>query len=228
MGEGKAENAIDGFTHVGETGGVGATYCALGYYGAGKFDLSYLRVDLRGNWFVKAVGLFLRDGSFRQYPQNGLQVRVSIEAGLENSSQCGSSYDSERDGINPVFQCNNMTRYLWIFQKITASSWILQVCEIEVFEGVVGVTNKVLNSCFHPSSTLDGKMTLSGLSVGSVATYQCKDGLYLIGPSQIECQATGSWSHEPPLCTSKLKAFSFSHLLLILTYVLLCRLSVCL
>ena len=209
LGEGKAENAIDGFTDVGKTGVVGATYCSLASYGTGKFDLSYLRVDLRADWFVKAVGLFLRDGSFRQKWQNGLQVRISTEAKLENSRQCGKSYDSEREGINPVFQCNNLTRYLWIVLKNPVSSWMLHVCEIEVFEGVVGEIDKVLYSCFYPSSILDGKMTLSGLSVGSVATYQCEDGLYLIGPSQIQCEATGSWSHEPPFCTSKLEAFSF-------------------
>ena len=202
LGEGKAENAIDGFAHIGETGGAGATYCAVGYFGDGNIRSSYLSVDLRTDWVVKAVGLFLRDSSSRRCSQYGLQVRVNAEAELENSSQCGRSYHYRRNVINPVFRCNKLTRYIWVVLK----GWI-QVCEIEVFGGVVGVRDKVLNSCSHPSVILDGKMTLSGLSVGSVATYQCNDRLYLIGPSQIECEATGNWSHEPPLCTSKLNTF---------------------
>ena len=201
LGEGKAENAIDGFAHIGETGVAGATYCAVGPFGAENIRSSYLRIDLRTDWVVKAVGLFLRDGSDRQYLQNGLQVRVSAEPELENSSQCGRSYHYTKNGINPVFRCNKPTRYIW-----TVLKGIIQVCEIEVFGGVVGERDKVLNSCSYPSSILDGNLTLSGLTVGSVATYQCNDGLYLIGPSQIECEATGSWSHLPPLCTSKLNA----------------------
>ncbi|XP_062523956.1 CUB and sushi domain-containing protein 3-like isoform X2 [Corticium candelabrum] len=172
LGEGKAENAIDGFAHIGETGVAGATYCAVGPFGAENIRSSYLRIDLRTDWVVKAVGLFLRDGSDRQYLQNGLQVRVSAEPELENSSQCGRSYHYTKNGINPVFRCNKPTRYIW-----TVLKGIIQVCEIEVFGGVVGERDKVLNSCSYPSSILDG-------------------------PSQIECEATGSWSHLPPLCTN--------------------------
>ena len=221
LGQGKAKNAIDGFSHVGETGAFGASYCAWGL----PASSSYLRVDLRANWLVKVIGLFLRDESWRQYWQNGLEVSVSTEADLQKSIQCGRSYDNLRDGGNPVFRCDKVTRYIWIVHRVTKQ---LQVCEIEVFEGIVEVKDKLWNLCYHPSAILDGNLTLSGLSVGSVATYQCKEGLYLVGPSQIECQATGSWSHEPPLCTSKLNSFSSSHLLFIVKYSFLWQLSACL
>ena len=209
MGEGKAENAIDGSYSVEETSSDGgSSNCAWGSYRIGSSVLSYLRVDLRADWVVKAVGLFFR-ASWRRRWQDGLEVRVSTEAELLNSSQCGRNYNHRRDGSNPIFRCGKVTRYIWVARKSISWSQTLQVCEIEVFEDTAGVRNRVLNFCSHPSAILNGNVTSSGLSVGSVATYQCKDGHYLIGPSQIKCESTGIWSHEPPLCTSNLNAFTF-------------------
>ena len=52
----------------------------------------------------------------------------------------------------------------------------------------------------HPPK---GRVTTSGYSVGSTATYSCVVGYTLEGESERECLATGEWSGKEPVCTGK-------------------------
>ena len=43
-------------------------------------------------------------------------------------------------------------------------------------------------------------MDLNGTTFGSVAVYQCREGLTLNGESTRMCQANGEWSGNEPTC----------------------------
>ena len=52
----------------------------------------------------------------------------------------------------------------------------------------------------HPPK---GRVTTSGYSVGSTATYSCEVGYTLEGGNERECLVTGEWSGKEPVCTGK-------------------------
>ncbi len=58
--------------------------------------------------------------------------------------------------------------------------------------------------CPKLSAPSYGSVTVSGLEVGSTATYECDDGFLLIGSSSRYCQQYGDWSGEAPICNREL------------------------
>lgn len=129
----KAENAIDGLSHVGSTGAVGATYCACTGATWSTKDLQYLRVDLKSSYFVKEIKLFLRDEQKRQRWMNGLKVFASNVSMLSKAVQCGDDYNDVEGGQHPAFSFNDFARYLWMVLRKTSNR--VQVCEVEVYGG---------------------------------------------------------------------------------------------
>lgn len=110
----KAENSIDGLSHVGETGATGATFCASTNNGWSANQLQYLRVDLKSAYFVWEVRLFLRDDEKRQMWQNGLNVVASNGSVLSQAVRCGNAYSIQEGGQHPAFTCNQTVRYIWM------------------------------------------------------------------------------------------------------------------
>ena len=49
----------------------------------------------------------------------------------------------------------------------------------------------------------NGRVSLSGTTAGSTATYSCDRGFGLVGFSTRICQASGEWSGEEPTCERK-------------------------
>ena len=49
----------------------------------------------------------------------------------------------------------------------------------------------------------NGRVTLSGNTLGSSATYSCDNGFGLVGKSIRLCLADGTWSEKEPTCESK-------------------------
>ena len=47
-------------------------------------------------------------------------------------------------------------------------------------------------------------MSLSGTSIGDIATYVCDSGFELVGISVLACQNDGLWDNPPPVCQSLL------------------------
>ena len=43
-------------------------------------------------------------------------------------------------------------------------------------------------------------MEYSGLSVGSLAEYNCSEGFLLVGVTTRVCQMNGTWSEDVPMC----------------------------
>ncbi len=55
-------------------------------------------------------------------------------------------------------------------------------------------------NCPDLSDIANGRVSLSGNSVGSRATYSCAAGFGLVGISPRICQLNGQWSGEEPSC----------------------------
>ena len=47
----------------------------------------------------------------------------------------------------------------------------------------------------------NGDVSLTGMDVGSVATYTCDSGYFLVGSPERMCLQTGEWSEEEPSCS---------------------------
>lgn len=45
-----------------------------------------------------------------------------------------------------------------------------------------------------------GSVSVTGLEVGSMATYECNAGFQLVGTSTRYCFPNGEWSAEAPTC----------------------------
>ncbi|XP_069779037.1 sushi, von Willebrand factor type A, EGF and pentraxin domain-containing protein 1 isoform X2 [Narcine bancroftii] len=58
-----------------------------------------------------------------------------------------------------------------------------------------------LVSCGSPSQIRNGITNGSNYTYGSVITYDCDSGFFLVGPMQRSCQDNGKWSGEVPQCT---------------------------
>ena len=63
----------------------------------------------------------------------------------------------------------------------------------------------------HPGDITHGNVVVSGLTVGSTATYSCNEGYNLNGVEERVCQSDGEWSDIAPVChiVSKLVRFNF-------------------
>ena len=48
-----------------------------------------------------------------------------------------------------------------------------------------------------------GSVSVSGVRVGSIATYKCDDGFLLVGTTTRECLSNGHWSGNAPICNRK-------------------------
>ena len=55
----------------------------------------------------------------------------------------------------------------------------------------------------------NGRVVLSGLTVGSLASYTCNTGFNLVGNSARTCQSNGLWSGVEPFCTRE-SLYSYS------------------
>lgn len=56
--------------------------------------------------------------------------------------------------------------------------------------------------CGYVSSPTNGKIHITKVSYGGVATFQCDDGYDLIGPTSRTCGLDGKWSKTNPECNS--------------------------
>ncbi len=59
--------------------------------------------------------------------------------------------------------------------------------------------------CPKLSAPSYGRVSVTGLEVGSSATYECNDGFLLVGTITRYCLPTGEWSGEAPTCRSELQ-----------------------
>lgn len=58
-------------------------------------------------------------------------------------------------------------------------------------------------SCLVLQDPPNGRVSLSGTSMGSEASYSCDSGFTLVGSRVRVCQAEGEWSSEEPFCQGK-------------------------
>ena len=54
--------------------------------------------------------------------------------------------------------------------------------------------------CLNYTDLKNGRVSLSGVSVGDTATFTCNDGYELVGDSSLICLSDGSWDSSPPVC----------------------------
>lgn len=78
---------------------------------------------------------------------------------------------------------------------------ILRMCELETSIlmpcCIIGV------GCGPLLSPANRTVAVSNTTFPSVAMYNCDNEFILIGVSRRECQASGSWSDQAPLCISE-------------------------
>ena len=56
--------------------------------------------------------------------------------------------------------------------------------------------------CGFLPDPVNGMVTISGPTFGSIATYTCNTGYILIGDTERVCQGNGVWSGSEPVCQS--------------------------
>ena len=61
--------------------------------------------------------------------------------------------------------------------------------------------NVIVVMCERLLDIANGRVVLSGLTVGSLASYTCNTGFNLVGNSARTCQSNGFWSGVEPFCT---------------------------
>ena len=54
--------------------------------------------------------------------------------------------------------------------------------------------------CPNLSNPANGRVSLNGITVGSLATYECDPGFVLRGNERRSCLSTGRWSGSDPEC----------------------------
>ena len=67
---------------------------------------------------------------------------------------------------------------------------------------LVGTLSTVIE-CDSLPDIKNGRVLLSGTTVGSTATYSCNKGFVLVGESTRICQSSGEWSGKEPVCRCK-------------------------
>ena len=58
-------------------------------------------------------------------------------------------------------------------------------------------------TCDRLKDPANGDVTLTGIKVGSTATYTCDEGYLLVGEDTRTCQSDMEWSGEAPICKRK-------------------------
>ena len=61
----------------------------------------------------------------------------------------------------------------------------------------------------------NGKVMMTGNSVGDTATYSCDDGYSLSGVDMVICLDDGQWSDPPPTCVLRMSSI---HLIIIISF----------
>ena len=56
------------------------------------------------------------------------------------------------------------------------------------------------NACRRPECPVNGHVKLSGIAVGSVVEYSCKDGYTMVGSPTARCLVSREWSDDTPAC----------------------------
>ena len=62
----------------------------------------------------------------------------------------------------------------------------------------------LVDVCLPLVSPANGNVVVSGLTLGSQATYSCVAGYELVGTAVRECQVDGIWTGSAPSCRRKL------------------------
>ena len=63
---------------------------------------------------------------------------------------------------------------------------------------------EIIVNCQRLNDPRYGDVSVSGLAVGSKATYSCNRGFELKGDQIRHCQSNGQWSGSDPFCRSKM------------------------
>ena len=56
------------------------------------------------------------------------------------------------------------------------------------------------SQCPNPIPPSNGAVTVSGLSIGSTASYTCLPGFNMVGMATRQCQQDATWSNSAPMC----------------------------
>ena len=96
----------------------------------------------------------------------------------------------------PTSQCANVDS-LCLFRSLRSPTQVLCILLVIYYT----CTDIDCGPLGHPDN---GRMSLSGTTYNSVATYSCDSGYGLIGNNTRTCLGTGNWSGEEPTCISKL------------------------
>lgn len=139
-------------------------------------------------------------------------VVLLLHCSIWSGSSSSTIYDPFRNALFEIILCHSarLSVLEWIF---TDNFWFTSYVHIHVCYTdspfLLGVSANSLEKCGQPPYISNGNVNVTDLTVGSVATYHCNDKFHVVGPSVLRCQATGNWSHSPPICTSNNYNFSF-------------------
>ena len=129
-----ADNAVDGKSAIGQSKGLGFSYCAVNSYGRND-KLQFLRISLYQRQPILSLRLHLRDPANGFTPNRYYGRLDGLTASVGNSCdvndvrrQCGSSYQASQ-GQSPIFICYATGSYIWLTVR---ASYFLEVCEVEV------------------------------------------------------------------------------------------------
>ena len=65
--------------------------------------------------------------------------------------------------------------------------------------------NDLAADCEQPASPVHGMVTVTPISSGYLATYECDEGYILVGHRERTCDTSnGVWTHSPPTCQGEL------------------------
>ncbi len=68
----------------------------------------------------------------------------------------------------------------------------------------VSLSRIIVIDCGQLRDIANGRVDLTGTTVGSRATYSCASGYKLVGDATRTCQGSGAWSGREPFCKSEL------------------------
>ncbi len=79
----------------------------------------------------------------------------------------------------------------------------LTPCVIMAFVWNNNLSIYAVIDCGQLRDIRNGRVVLTGTTVGSTATYSCNKGYILIGQETRTCQVTGEWNAKEPFCQRK-------------------------
>lgn len=62
--------------------------------------------------------------------------------------------------------------------------------------------------CSDLANPINGRVSVTGLALGSQAVYECNRGYMLLGARTRTCLSTGQWSPSPPMCNGEVIKFT--------------------